>query len=259
MVNTYLREQRIYACTLLRYQGCFVIRAVQLNVITLFLHMHITTTKYNFKNYRSKLLLVIFTIILAYIVLLPLFVYSKWRKYIYADTSAIPHYHVAMVLGAGVGPDGEPLDMLQDRLDSAADLYESGTVDKLLVTGDNRVSHYNEPQAMINYLTEKRNIPLDDIIPDYAGRRTYDSCARAKRIFGLDEVLIISQGYHLPRALMLCNTLGVDAKGVSATRRSKYQNMAYFQARELGAIHKSLIDLYLWAPDYVGGEKIEVE
>ncbi len=163
-----------------------------------------------------------------------------------------------MVLGAGVAPDGTPRDMLRDRLDTASDLYHDGKIEKILVTGDNRVSHYNEPLAMTNYLVNTKHIPSEDIVQDYAGRRTYDSCARARRIFEIDRLLIISQGYHLPRSIMLCNSFGIDSTGISATRHD-YVGMWYYKLREVWAIHKSILDLYIWAPEYVGGDKIAIK
>ncbi|MBI4599348.1 YdcF family protein [Candidatus Uhrbacteria bacterium] len=121
---------------------------------------------------------------------------------------------VALVLGASV-KSRKPNSVLQERLDAALKLYRAGTIKKLLLSGDNRTVEYNEPQAMKEYLMEK-GIPERDLVLDHAGRRTYDSCYRAKEIFQLDSALIVTQGFHLPRALYLCNRLGMNAVGVAA-------------------------------------------
>ena len=166
----------------------------------------------------------------------------------------MPEYKVAIVFGAGVNPDGKPQDMLKDRLEATASLYNNGKIDKILVSGDNRYKNYNEPQAMYNYLVNDKQIPAEDVVRDFAGRRTYDTCARANQIWGIKKALLISQGYHLSRALLLCNSLGVKSNGYSATLND-YENDTFYKIREILAIHKSVIDLYIYPPDYVKGKK----
>lgn len=139
---------------------------------------------------------------------------------------------VTLILGASLKA-GRPNTSLEDRLLTGVDLYTAKKTKKLLVSGDNRSADYNEPLAMKEFLVEK-GIPEKDIVLDYAGRRTYDSCYRAKEIFDLDEVIIVTQEYHLPRALYLCHKLDVSAIGVSADRR-EYQGMIQRTVREVGA------------------------
>jgi vancomycin permeability regulator SanA len=187
-------------------------------------------------------------------VALPLLIFFVQKQKIYTNIENVEHYEIGIVFGAGVKPDGTPTDMLVDRLTTAAKLYNEGKVEKLLVSGDNRTDHYNEPEAMYKYLTEVELIPTDRVVRDFAGRRTYDTCARAHEIWGIDNALLITQGYHLPRALFLCNALGVESAGYSATLHT-YVSDEQYEFREYLAIGKSIIDLYIWTPDYVKGEK----
>jgi vancomycin permeability regulator SanA len=127
----------------------------------------------------------------------------------------IPHHHVGIVFGAGIYQDGEPTPYLQWRVETAVKLYKAHRVDKLLMTGDNSRKSYDEPTAM-KKLALKMGVKKSDIVLDYAGRNTYDSCYRAHAIFGLDDATLFSQGYHLPRAVMACKGLGVKAIGVDS-------------------------------------------
>ncbi|WP_420176055.1 SanA/YdcF family protein [Luteococcus sp. OSA5] len=163
------------------------------------------------------------------------------------------HPRVALVLGAQVHPDGRPSRYLRGRLDTAAELYRRGQVEVLLVSGDNGIEHYDEPTAMKRYLAEA-GIPERDVVVDYAGFDTYDSCVRAKQIFGVDELVVVSQGYHVPRAVTTCRLVGVDAVGVgdwSVQRIGRMQGVPLlwrlgwtrFAVRELPANIKMLWDV----------------
>lgn len=142
---------------------------------------------------------------------------------------------VAIVFGAGLQRDGTPSPVLQDRVDAAVQLYKSGKVEKLLMSGDNRFVDYNEPGAMQAFAI-KLGVPQEDIVLDYAGRRTYDTCYRALHIFGVKEAILVTQRYHLPRALFTCNGIGLKANGVSADLRyyRKYSRIIW-NTRELPA------------------------
>ncbi|SER08451.1 SanA/YdcF family protein [Microlunatus flavus] len=129
------------------------------------------------------------------------------------DLASVPAAPVALVLGAQVYPSGRPSPFLAGRLDLAKKLFDEGLVRVVLVSGDNMAREYNEPDAMRSYLLD-RGMPADKVVADYAGFDTYDSCARAQRIFGVDELLVVTQGYHLPRAVATCRALGLDAHGV---------------------------------------------
>lgn len=149
---------------------------------------------------------------------------ASGRLYAADELSTVPARPVALVLGAGVDPDGRPSLFLKARLDLAADLYRRGLAKALLVSGDNSTHDYDEPTVMRDYLIGV-GIPAERIVPDFAGRDTYDSCARAKRVFGVDQLLLVSQSYHLPRALAICRALGVDAVGVGDDSVARYESV----------------------------------
>nr|WP_241562673.1 ElyC/SanA/YdcF family protein [Streptomyces hoynatensis] len=125
-----------------------------------------------------------------------------------------PHAPVAVVFGAGLRADGEPSGWLAHRLDAAAELYHDGRVRALLVTGDNSREGYNEPEAMRRYLVAERGVPAAHVVADYAGFNTWNSCARAHDVFGVTRALLVSQEFHVRRALALCEAAGIEAWGV---------------------------------------------
>ena len=173
---------------------------------------------------------------------------------IHSTVDKIPSNTVAIVFGAGLTRDGSVTLVLRDRVDAAAELYFAGKVQKLLMSGDNRYIDYNEPAAMYEYAVSI-GIPPEDIVLDYAGRRTYDTCYRANAIFGLDSAILVTQRFHLPRALFLCSQLGVDAEGYSANvsyylKRSRL----YWNIRELPATFMALVDAWITHPLPVLGD-----
>ena len=164
-----------------------------------------------------------------------------WSK-TYSETN-VPARRVAIVFGAGLWRDGSPTPILKDRVETAARLYFAGKVEKLLMTGDNSQLEYNEPEAMRQYAVQI-GVPEEAIVLDYAGRRTYDSCYRAKEIFRIDHVILITQKFHLARALFLCNALGLDGVGVEANNRSyRKSSMFFWNLRELPATLTAFADV----------------
>lgn len=163
---------------------------------------------------------------------------------------------VALVFGAGIYPNGQLTTVLADRVRTAADLYQQGKVSKLLMSGDNRFLDYNEPARMGDY-ARSLGVPASALAYDYAGRRTYDSCYRAKHIFGQDRLVLVTQAFHLPRALYLCQQFDIDAVGVPADRRS-YSAAAWFSLRETLARLRAWVDVHVRAPAVVGGEPIDI-
>ena len=137
------------------------------------------------------------------------------RGAIYREVDATPQRRVAIVFGAQVLPSGWPSNALAYRLDAAVALYRAGKVERLLMTGDHGTPDYDEPGAMRAYAIA-RGVPDEVIAVDHAGFRTYDSCYRARAVFGVDEALLVTQAYHLPRALYTCSGLGVRAIGFAA-------------------------------------------
>ena len=171
---------------------------------------------------------------------------------IYADASSVPPHNVAIVFGAGVR-NGQPSAMLYDRVASAVTLYKAGVVNKLLMSGDNRFENYNEPGVMRNTALQL-GVPERDIVLDYAGRSTYDTCYRARDIFGVRDAVLVTQDFHLDRALMICDTLGVNAIGYAADRR-QYRSLIWNEVRELGATANAFIELFITKPTPMLGEK----
>jgi vancomycin permeability regulator SanA len=176
---------------------------------------------------------------------------SQSRTYL---PETVPQAPAALVLGAGLNRDGTPGLVLQDRVRSAADLYFSGKVEKILMSGDNSSEFYDEPGAMKHFALEL-GVPEEDITLDFAGRRTYDSCYRAKAIFGLDRLIVVTQAYHLPRALFLCNAFDLEADGIPADdanyRRSSY---TFWWVREILASVNAYWDVYISHPLPVLGQ-----
>ena len=182
---------------------------------------------------------------------------SRWASALtYEDIAMAPEEPIAIVFGAGVYSDGRLSQVLADRVQTGVDLYTSGKVRKLLMTGDNRFEWYNEPGAMGKYAIE-RGVPAEDIVYDYAGRRTYDSCYRARHIFGIQQAILVTQEYHLPRALYIAHKMGIDVVGVPADRRS-YSMIERFKARELLALAAAWWDTHLTHPVPVMGDPIEI-
>jgi SanA protein len=190
----------------------------------------------------------------ALLLLIPRLITSLYAiKRIYTVQSA-PIRRAAVVFGAGLWRDGSPTPVLRDRVATAAELYFAGKVEKILMSGDNRFVDYNEPGAMHAYAVQL-GVPEEAIVLDYAGRRTYDTCYRAKAIFGLQEAILVTQNFHLPRALFTCSQLGMDVIGVSADRRV-YQRraFAYWNLRELFATLTALWEVYVSKPLPVLGD-----
>jgi SanA protein len=177
-------------------------------------------------------------------------VYARDRMY---QQMEAPAERVAIIFGAGLRYDGSPTAMLRDRVLTGADLYFTGKVEKLLMSGDNRFVEYNEPEAMRQFAMSV-GVPPDAIVLDYAGRRTYDTCYRAKAIFGLDSALLVTQGFHLPRALFLCNMLGVQAQGVEADNCYWTGSPFVWDVREQLATVAAFRDLYVSSPSLVLGD-----
>jgi vancomycin permeability regulator SanA len=168
---------------------------------------------------------------------------------------AAPSAPVAIVFGAGLNRNGTASLVLRDRVDTAAQLYWTGKVKWLLLSGDNRFANYNEPKAMRDYALSL-GLPDGALVLDYAGRRTYDTCLRAREIFGVAEALLVTQHYHLDRALLTCEGLGLTVQGVAADR-NPYPRRSFtaWWLREFPATTQAFWDLYIAPPtDVVLGE-----
>ncbi|WP_194921968.1 SanA/YdcF family protein [Catenulispora rubra] len=170
------------------------------------------------------------------------------------NAASVPYEPVAIVFGAGA-PDGQPTPYLVRRLNVALDLYRRGKVAVILVTGDNSHPGYDEPTVMRDYLVN-RGVPTARIVRDFAGFDTWASCARAKKIFGVDHATLVTQDFHMPRALLLCRAAGIDGYGVSDTGESVdgENELVHDSAREVLAGIKAWGQA-VFQPDPVLGKK----
>jgi SanA protein len=207
-------------------------------------HIIISVLKMLFLFLIAALLLLLFIRICLYF-----FASSK----IFQKENA-PNFRTAIVFGAGLRNDGSATQVLKDRVKTAVELYKSGKVEKLLLSGDNRFVNYNEPAAMASYALDL-GVPQTDLILDYAGQSTYDSCFRAKAIFKLEQAILVTQSFHLPRALFICNQLGIDSIGVSADQRKYWTtSFLFWQARELPASLSAILDVWFIKPTPILGD-----
>lgn len=167
----------------------------------------------------------------------------------YTDTAQVPTERVAIIFGAGVLPNGSPTPMLADRVQAGIDLYNQKRVSKLLMTGDNSRIDYNEVWTMQQYATE-HGVPAKDITLDHAGFSTYESCYRAREIFGVKQAIVVTQQYHLPRAVYTCRQLGVDAIGLGTPDWGRYggSEMTLYTAREVLATLKAVVEVKVTRP-----------
>jgi len=192
-----------------------------------------------------KLIKIMIIMGLAVIALPRLFtaIYSLSRTY---TVDNVPDQPVAIVFGAGLWRDGSPTLVLRDRVERAAELFFAGKVQKILMSGDNRFDNYNEPGAMWDYALGL-GVPESAIVLDYAGRRTYDTCFRAKAIFRIQQAIVVTQGFHLNRAIFTCNALGIQAIGVASDQREfRTASLVYWNLRELAATLAAFLDVYIF-------------
>lgn len=204
----------------------------------------------------AKILLAVLCLLLAFVA--ALLGYSEWtvsdaRHYTYDDVDAVPYNRVAVVLGTSkylIG--GSPNHYFKYRIKAAAELYNNGKVDYILVSGDNATVQYNEPRQMRRALIQA-GIPASAIYSDYAGFRTLDSVVRAKEVFGQSRFTVVSQAFHNERAIFIARHFGIEAVGFNALDPSAYQGIRT-RVREVGARLMGLLDLYVLdkGPKFLG-------
>lgn len=163
------------------------------------------------------------------------------------STETVAARPVAIVFGAGLWWNGEPTPVLRDRVATAVELYNSGKVSWLLMSGS-QSGTYNEPQAMFDYAVNL-GMPAEAIVLDNAGDRTYDTCYRALHTYNIQNAILVTQRFHQPRALYTCNKLGIEAIGVEADRREyRRSSLMYWNLRELPATLFAMLDVHLLQP-----------
>jgi SanA protein len=198
---------------------------------------------------RTLFKLTLGTLLLAVVVVVGprAYTFVRYQPGIHSLDTA-PSGQAAIVFGAGLTRRGTVTRVLYDRVATAADLLHAGKVDWLLLSGDNRAADYNEPAAMRQAALEL-GVPEDALVLDAAGISTYDTCYRAHAVYGLEQALLVTQDFHLPRALFLCDVLGLDPTGVSADRRFYRERvLAFWNIREVFATAAALWDVAVARP-----------
>ncbi|KPU45608.1 vancomycin high temperature exclusion protein [Oxobacter pfennigii] len=182
----------------------------------------------------------------AFVLIVNQYIKNGGSKYILSHEE-VPEADAIIVLGALVFPDGNVSLMLRDRLTTGYELYEKGKAQKIIVSGDHGRKDYDEVNTMKDFLKAK-GIPGDDIFMDHAGFNTYDSLYRARDIFQVRKIIIVTQKYHLMRALFIARELGIEAYGVSADKRIYNGVMLKNELREIAARNKDFFTAKLIKP-----------
>ena len=203
---------------------------------------------------KKLLKCIIIVLVIGFITVISInfYVKSTTKKLILNDDeySQLTDVDCIIILGAGIWGD-KPSPMLEDRLQEGINLYQNGVFDKIIMSGDHGRKEYDEVNIMKNYAIEK-GIPSENIFMDHAGFSTYESIYRAKDIFQVKKVIIVTQKYHLYRALYIANRLGLEAYGVGADPR-KYVGATYRETREILARNKDFVKcIFKPNPTYLG-------
>ncbi|MCK4782066.1 YdcF family protein [Candidatus Parcubacteria bacterium] len=212
-------------------------------------------------KFKKKLIIVIASIIIFGLLILGIYLINSRVKeqsavYIFSDINNAPEAQTALILGAKVFKQERMSSMLEDRSLTALELYYNGKVKKILISGDHGKKDYDEVNTVKNWLLQK-GVLAEDIFLDHAGFDTYDSLFRAKHIFQVESLIIITQNFHLPRAVYLGRNLGIDAYGLIADKHS-YRNIQYNEFREKIANIKSFFELNLQLGSKYLGEPIPI-
>ncbi len=207
------------------------------------------------KNFYKLLLLGVLFILCVYS--LSWYIKSSTQDQIFNDINKTPEAHTVIVLGASVYSNGRLSTILEDRVTSALKLYKKGKVKRFLLSGDNGKKSYNEPEAMKAYLTD-RGVPEDIIFLDYAGFDTYDSMYRASVVFNVKDAIVVTQEFHLPRAMYIANRLDLNFYGFEGDKHI-YQSETINKSRELLANVKAMLELTFGKEPTYLGSKIPID
>lgn len=169
-----------------------------------------------------------------------LWVYREGASLVVEEEAAKPADAI-LVLGSKVYPGGRPSDVLRDRLETALRLYRAGRAPTVLVTGDHAEPEYDEPGAMRDWLVA-HGVPAASVVLDGAGLDTYSSMVRAKQTYGFSSIVVVTQRFHLPRALYLASRSGLACEGVVADAR-RYRKAGFYQVRELASRVRAFLDV----------------
>ena len=209
----------------------------------------------NTKKYlKYFLLFCLLSIVFTFII--NIVVSNKSKEFIYDKVKDVPPCYTALVLGAKVSQSGYPSDFLKDRMDIAIELYKNKKVKRFLLSGDHGQKNYDEVNSMKKYLLEK-GIDTCDIFLDHAGFDTYSSIVRAKEVFQVKDVIIVTQEFHLSRAVYIARKKGLNAYGMVADKR-EYLSMKRLKIRELMANVKAFWEVMINKDPKFLGNKIPI-
>lgn len=207
-------------------------------------------------NKVVKIVVRVSIIVVIAFVVINTYIINSTKSQIFAIQDNVTARQTALLLGARVYDDGRLSHVMEDRALTAIQLYQSGKVDKILISGDHGTSGYDEVNTIKDYLINQ-NVPQENIFTDHAGFDTYDSIYRARDIFEVDSMIIVTQKFHLPRAVYIANSLGVKSIGVVADRR-EYRDKERNQIRESVARIKAFLNVILKAEPKFLGNKIPI-
>ncbi|MGJ8684049.1 MAG: SanA/YdcF family protein [Nonlabens sp.] len=207
---------------------------------------------------RKFLNISVFTILglVLLVIILQFHIKRSSRDVIFENADELEPAYVGLVLGASVRPDKSLSPILQDRVDKALELYEKGIIKRFLLSGDHGQKDYDEVNAMKTYLNNK-GVPDQDIFLDHAGFDTYDSMFRAHEVFQIDKAIVITQKFHLPRAIYVGRKMGLELQGYIADNR-EYPGNAHFTRREWLANIKAWIELNIEKSPTYSGDAIPI-
>ncbi len=203
------------------------------------------------KNLIYKLIVLV-SLLLATPILINAYILQQGENQINTTSAQVAPAETAIVLGARVYSNGNASPVLMDRLDTAIELYQAGKVKKLLLTGDHGQTNYDEVNNMRKYVLSK-GVPDVDIFMDHAGFSTYESMYRARDVFAVKKAVVVTQQFHLPRALYIARAMGLEVSGIVADKRD-YVGMDYLELREFLARNKAFLQLHILhsKPTYLG-------
>lgn len=194
------------------------------------------------------------------LIVLGLVLLSNWivhlyaRPHIVAEQAKLKPAQAAIILGAGVYQDGRLTPVLEGRVNTAIELYRAGLVKKILMSGDNGSRYYNEVSPVHNYLLEA-GVPPEDIFLDYAGFDTYDTMYRARAVFGVESAIVVTQNFHLPRAVFIADAMDMEVQGYGADNGAPRSRYSF---RETLARVKAVFEVRLRRPPAYLGEQIPI-
>jgi SanA protein len=183
-------------------------------------------------------------------------VYFKSRPYICSNIDDLPVCYTAIVPGAMVSSSGKPLRFLKERLDLAITLYERGKIQRFLLSGDHGRVQYDEVNGMKQYILE-HNVKISDVFLDHAGFDTYNTMVRAKKVFLVTDAIVVTQDFHLPRAIYIARSYGLKVYGIKADNPHKDSRL-YVQIREVLANVKAFLEVTIRRQPHFGGAPIPI-